>query len=1151
MRELPPVDLAVARELIDFRGRVETAQALADLQLEGAVAIYNLLREKSFAYLADEVGMGKTYVALGAIALMRHFQPGLRVLYIAPRENIQEKWRKERENFVADNFRVSDLRVRNFDGRPVERLAFCPNLVGLVDEAIRDDQQDFLVRMTSFSLGLDRDAENWKKQRDKLFERVPWLPSAAFDLRNPVAFKDAYARAVNAALPEFDLVVVDEGHNLKHGYGTKVAARNRVLALALGRPDATAPYFAGGGPRARRVLVLSATPLEGRFVELWNQMDVLGKGDLAPELADADGDPDVQKEIAAGFLLRRLNTLPVAGEPHTKNMYRREWRGGGLDGTDRPLASATPRQKLIVGLVQKKVAEALAKAGQRNGTRFGRSFQMGMLASFESFFQTAKVKDADGAERAFDQADQTDDALEREGVDSAAIDVLADSYRRRFKAPLPHPKMDAVAESLGRFALTGEKTLVFVRRVASVNELVEKVSRHYDQWLITYLRAEIPAEHHEALETAFARYEEERIRRERRARARIEPIVASPEGEDERPTPERGDDDDPGDSDSFFAWYFRGLGQEGLELSPAAYRKSRFRSDGTVLSTFFEENHVAWLLDVSPADVPLALERRFLGHPRLLGELRERAYRIHAAHSTQTSFRRYRVFRSYQEAALQLLAELDDSIGPRARVILEESYPKRDGGPRATVPESFPNASEPLSARTFFSELWSHPLLEELWKAPTSGDFRRDYREREQRRELLASAIQLGHPYIDLWLRALRFEGRRGDAVAAELARDYLDLLAAQDPERGLNARRELRALAEHFHLLRGQNFSDLDRQRLWELPSYLQRALRRQTPVAGMHGQVNKTLVGQFRLPGYPYVLITTDVLQEGEDLHTFAARVIHYGIAFTPSAMEQRTGRVDRIGSLTHRRLERPAPGPDDYLQVYYPYLEDTVEVLQAHEIFGRMNRFIRLLHEGFGSGERLAGHLQVDRALLATRRDIEPIRERLYSPFAARPEWLHPLDAATPVHDEEKLARLLAFFERVVGEVGERIGIAWEGEGNRGSRAGRIAIARAADDETSRRKVEATLAMMDGGELPILRILFESGTVDLDDEDEIERVFGIQRDFPDLHLSATIDAKKKAYVLRVERDLVIDVGATSVDEFVHAARRALCLCAAIARK
>ena len=53
--------------------------------------------------------------------------------------------------------------------------------------------------------------------------------------------------------------------------------------------------------------------------------------------------------------------------------------------------------------------------------------------------------------------------------------------------------------------------------------------------------------------------------------------------------------------------------------------------------------------------------------------------------------------------------------------------------------------------------------------------------------------------------------------------------------------------------------------------------------------------------------LMLCTDVLQEGEDLHTFCDRVIHYGVAWTASSMEQRIGRVDRIQSLTERRLRR----------------------------------------------------------------------------------------------------------------------------------------------------------------------------------------------------------------------------------------------------
>ena len=40
-------------------------------------------------------------------------------------------------------------------------------------------------------------------------------------------------------------------------------------------------------------------------------------------------------------------------------MYRREWRQGGYRVHDKPMQITDPKQRLVVGLMQKKVAEIL------------------------------------------------------------------------------------------------------------------------------------------------------------------------------------------------------------------------------------------------------------------------------------------------------------------------------------------------------------------------------------------------------------------------------------------------------------------------------------------------------------------------------------------------------------------------------------------------------------------------------------------------------------------------------------------------------------------------------------------------------------------------------------------------------------------------
>src|SRR3954470_10669981 len=263
------LDKRTAKRLLDF-DRVIDNPARAEDQLDGAVALHNILERHGIAYLADEVGMGKTYVALGVIALVRHFKPDARVLVISPRENIQRKWQKEMQLFVKHNVRVADLRGRTPAGTPVRPLVHCQRLIDLIRETALDPDRDFFMRMSSFSLPLSRDAQSRRAFRDRLRRELPWLPEDLVDLRaGPEVLKERFGQVLNAALPFFDLVVVDEAHNLKHGLGAGVAARNRVRRAALGpsrvQYDPRLPHT---GSRAGTVLLLSATPIDDDYAQL-------------------------------------------------------------------------------------------------------------------------------------------------------------------------------------------------------------------------------------------------------------------------------------------------------------------------------------------------------------------------------------------------------------------------------------------------------------------------------------------------------------------------------------------------------------------------------------------------------------------------------------------------------------------------------------------------------------------------------------------------------------------------------------------------------------------------------------------------------------------------------------------------------------------
>jgi hypothetical protein len=1103
-----------AGELLDFRGRI--SEKAAQQQLEGAVALHNLLEKHGVAYLADEVGMGKTYVALGALALFRHFQPDFRVLILAPRGNIQKKWSKEIHNFVANNVRFPDLRVKALHGAPARSVVIAESLLELVEQATLDPDRDFIARLPSFSLAVSsgesevdamaRKAGSWKKL-------LPWLSAESFS-GGRAAFKDAVGRAACCALPTFDLVIVDEGHNLKAGLRDGVAARNRVLALAMGHPEgAGSPkLYKDYGPRARRVLFLSATPVEDNYLQLWNQLHLFGKGDVAPELKDPELAPEVHHDAAKRFLIRRVTSMEIGGEVLTKNLYRREWRAGGVARHDEPLPEAAdPRARLAVALVQKKVSELI-------GSRFNQRFQIGMLASFESFLETTKrASSADEPEASnFDQLEQTDNQAEREGADVESINQLARSYRKKFGTELPHPKMDGLVDALADAFSTGEKALVFVRRVASVKELQRKLEDRYDQWFMTRLKTELAPELWPRLEASFKDYQKERIER----RDRLHGIV-------------HGDDEGIAGLDSFFAWYFRGEGPGNI-LSGAAVAK-RFSQPGALQSTFFEDNHIARILGVRPGSAFAALSEALSMSPQeLRAELRTRAARQLTKVEKQP---RRNLFLAYQHAAISLLAQHSGGLRAQAEHIRQLRYGAGDVSNGHGIDPGDP--AEWLELSTFWTDLRERPKLAALWPEPKGSGLRERFHEEELRRELLSTMARLGSPFIDLYvlvinrLGSLELRARESEDAASDLSRRFLDLLEAQAERPGHHAYRELSLASTHLDLIVDTNLPKLKNPSLVDAAKELGRLLKSQMPVGGMFGAVSDTLVRQFRMPGYPFVLISTDLLQEGEDLHTFCSRVYHYGISWMPSSMEQRVGRVDRVSSETERRLNRlrNAPTGDEKLQVYYPHLRETVEVLQVQKVLGRIDTFVRMMHEDLAAPAREQRHIDLGTEIL----------RQASVPAPSLPA--HPLRSAFEVTPAMlgKGNRKLAFTKQAADALSHRflklraeglpgMDIVWEPQHPPDALLGTVQV-------TSRKQPFTLLARSLGGHL-LIRCVSPVGRVS--PESRLEEIAATARGHM-VRLTATQDERFNTYDVAVETDIVLGDARFDGELAASAVRRA----------
>jgi ERCC4-related helicase len=116
---------------------------------------------------------------------------------------------------------------------------------------------------------------------------------------------------------------------------------------------------------------------------------------------------------------------------------------------------------------------------------------------------------------------------------------------------------------------------------------------------------------------------------------------------------------------------------------------------------------------------------------------------------------------------------------------------------------------------------------------------------------------------------------------------------------------------------------------------------------------ETRQTLMRAFNTPFYPEILVASAIMAEGVDLHLNCRHVIHHDLCWNPSTLEQRTGRVDRLGS----KMERCGQS----IQVYLPYIAETQDEKMFRVVLDREKWFNVVMGEkiatSFAATEKLA--------------------------------------------------------------------------------------------------------------------------------------------------------------------------------------------------
>ena len=94
--------------------------------------------------------------------------------------------------------------------------------------------------------------------------------------------------------------------------------------------------------------------------------------------------------------------------------------------------------------------------------------------------------------------------------------------------------------------------------------------------------------------------------------------------------------------------------------------------------------------------------------------------------------------------------------------------------------------------------------------------------------------------------------------------------------------------------------------------------------------------LMRAFNTPFFPDILVCSQVMGEGVDLQRFCRHVIHHDLAWNPSTIEQRTGRIDRLGCKAEGRQP---------IVMYLPYLAGTADERQ-YQVMSEREQWFRVV-------------------------------------------------------------------------------------------------------------------------------------------------------------------------------------------------------------
>ncbi len=883
------ISTALVKNRISFSGKERNVfddNAIPELQCKGVTALCRILNNRQFAYLADEVGMGKTYQALGVAAMLLAEKSDAKILIIAPNEAVQRNWITEIKNFKSKNL-LCDVTMDAFSEHPIEVIRTFNK--GELQANIN------IVRLTSFSTIGEHVAGRGNKDRGTTIS----LDELANGLANVVG-KDlviikkelachSNMNTTEAGLacgmflqkysPLFDLVIVDEAQNLRNENNATLFFDSWMGLKRFGKnkqKDAISD---------RKYLLMSATPAHRGVESLRRQLLYFMEKEDIPTKLD--------HSFLEEFLIRRLRTYNGDSKYEVRKVHAEDVinYSGDERGTE---------QRLFLALLQSRLAQL------QEGGRNTASFKIGFLETFESYETTQQgTDDSETGEKDKEFENGGSQNVYEKGIapDKKMLMQLAKSYEKCFSGKfVPHPKFGYMEEEIRNLlnsnisgtASTPDKAIVFVRRLASVDELVKRLNSLYEAELLKKWGKTLKTTAKlEDIQYEFQKLYNKQITQD-------EEDVLEVETKDELVEENEL-------KSKFLSWMaLKKYDKDNRFNAVSLFKKSMMRNKPR--SYLFEENYYRTACGDSgyKKRIEKLVNREFVRKLSQYIKADEKRYISHYSGKKKYNTSDllvlccYLAFKKDKNAMANSLRDFFD----------------------IRVPDDVECNEELIDIKIvkkilLQTSIWNYIIQDRrIHSWPSEESFEKQY--------ILKSWIEKYLKSSEAVLELLYCACQTKDDKHV-LCREITNrLLGKSNAYLG-----RISQLIENRELVYNQLLSG-DKINYRYDPAFMNLQQWVMPAVGGNKG--NEALIKRFNTPFYPDIIVCTDVLKEGINLHLFCNRVYHYGLAWTPGDLEQRIGRVDRFFGKTYRDRIRKK---DSHIEIYYPFMGKSIDEHQLRKV------------------------------------------------------------------------------------------------------------------------------------------------------------------------------------------------------------------------